>query len=186
MNGSKRRIPLKLILAGLASTVVLGGCATDGYGYGGMSMGSGYYGGGPYYDPYYGPAGYYGGGYGGWYNDYYYPGRGYYVYDRRGSRHRWSDSQRAYWERRRENWKNGGGRDRADDRQWNGDRSGWNQNRRYDNPQRGNRSEGYTRRESGARSDGGYRGRSEGSSAGRGQRSFGDVARENRTGGRRR
>jgi len=95
-----RRMPM--MLAGLAGVLLLGGCATDGYGYGGMSMGGGYYDG---YDPYYGGPGYYGYGapyYSGWYNDYYYPGGGYYVYDRRGARHRWSPEQRAYWERRRQ------------------------------------------------------------------------------------
>jgi len=92
-----------LAALGLASAMALGGCAyDDGYGYGGVSIGTGYYGGGGYYgDGYYGPYGYAPGGYGGWYNDYYYPGRGYYVYDRAGARHRWNDSQRRYWEARR-------------------------------------------------------------------------------------
>jgi hypothetical protein len=147
MNGSKRRIPMRMILAGLAGTVVLGGCATDrGYGYGGLSVGTGYYDGG-YYDPYYGSAAYGGGYYSGWYNDYYYPGRGYYVYDRRGARHRWNDGQRAYWERRRENRgenANGAGRDRADNGQWRGDRRGWSENRRSDGV-RPDRGGSYTR-----------------------------------------
>ena len=88
-----------------AGLFMLGGCATDGY-YGGVGVG---YGSGGYY----GPAGYYdgyGGGYGGWYNDYYYPGAGYYVFDRGGKRHRWNDGQRAYWEQRRaQNPKRGDG-----------------------------------------------------------------------------
>ena len=82
--------------AALASALLLGGCAYDDYGYGGMSVGYG----SPYYDDYaYGPYGYspYG-----WYDGYYYPGSGYWMYDRRGDRHRWSDRQRDYWERRRE------------------------------------------------------------------------------------
>jgi hypothetical protein len=111
----------------------------DGYGYGGVSVGygsGGYYGG--YGDGYGGYGGYgdgyvgygypaYAGGYGygspyggyagyrpsyyGWYGNYYYPGVGFYIYDRSGRRHRWSDSQRCYWESRRdrrnsgrENW----------------------------------------------------------------------------------
>jgi len=84
----------------LASTLALGGCYDDGYGYGGVSMG-------------YGPGGYYGydspyyGGYGypayGWYEDFYYPGTGYYVFDSGGRRHRWNDRQRRYWEGRRDN-----------------------------------------------------------------------------------
>lgn len=82
-------------------------------GYGSPYYGSGY--GSPYYGGYGNPYGY-GYGYGapsyyGWYNDLYYPGTGYYVYTRDGSRHRWSDAQRRYWESRRvanvtprENW----------------------------------------------------------------------------------
>lgn len=120
----QKRKTLPLLAAGLAGLMALSGCATDGA-YSGMDVGVGYYGGGGYYDPWYGPAGYgpSGYGYGGWYDDYYYPGNGYYVYDRRGARHRWSDSQRSYWERRREahrgdrdgNWRDG-------DR---GNRPGW-------------------------------------------------------------
>lgn len=76
--------------------VSLSACAYDDYGYGGVSVG---YGGGGYYDDYY-PG--YGGypGYG-WYDGFYYPGNGYYVYDRGGRRHRWNDGQRRYWEGRR-------------------------------------------------------------------------------------
>src|SRR3546814_1750331 len=40
--------------------------------------------------------------YGGWYDGYYYPGSGYYVYNRSGHRQRWSEGQRRYWEGRRE------------------------------------------------------------------------------------
>ena len=93
------------ILAGLG----LGGCAYGGYGpYGGHSVGVG----NGYYDPYYG--GYYGSRYGsygsryygspyygmsywGWNDGFYYPGTGYYVYDRYRNRYRWSDAQRRYW-----------------------------------------------------------------------------------------
>lgn len=79
----------------------LSGCVTmlDPYGHSSVSVGVGYRG-GDYYDPYYG-----------WYDDFYYPGNGYYIYDRRGHRHRWNDRHRRYWlERRsgvreiRENW----------------------------------------------------------------------------------
>jgi hypothetical protein len=83
----------------LASALALGGCAYDDYGYGGVNVGYG----APYYDGY--PYGY---GYGydyapyGWYDGYYYPGNGYWLYDRRGTRHRWSDRQRDYWQRRHE------------------------------------------------------------------------------------
>jgi hypothetical protein len=106
---------------GLAGALALAGCAyDDGYGYGGVSVGSGYYGGG-YYDPYY-SSGYYPGGYG-WYDGFYYPGNGYYVYDRGGRRHRWNDGQRRYWEGRRaerrdDRWRG----TRPDDGRWRGTR----------------------------------------------------------------
>lgn len=107
---------IALLAAGLAGLLTLGGCATDGYGYGGVDVGyPGYAYNDGYYDGYYGPAGYYGGGYGGWYNDFYYPGGGYYVYDRRGARHRWTDQQRSYWQQHRQDH-------RGDDR---GPNNGW-------------------------------------------------------------
>ncbi len=87
----------------LAGAVALGGCAYDRGYYGGVNVGSGYYGGG-YYDDFYGPAYYGPGSFGpgfGWYGDYYYPGSGFYVYDRGGRRHRWNNDQRRYWESRR-------------------------------------------------------------------------------------
>ncbi len=81
-----------------------------------MSVGAGYGGG---YAP-----GYYGGGYGGygyapsyfgWYDDFYYPGTGVYVYDRYRRPYRWNDGQRAYWQGRRDAWRGGAIRD-----QWRG------------------------------------------------------------------
>lgn len=148
------RRPHALLAAGIAGLMMLGGCATDGYGYGGVDVGygSGYGYGAPYSGGY--PYGYGPYGYGGWYDGWYYPGGGYYVYDRDGRRQRWNDRQRGYWEaRRREHrgdgprW-NGGrpdgnpgdgrwsGRPRSDggDRNWNnppprapdGDGRGWN------------------------------------------------------------
>jgi hypothetical protein len=110
------RAPLAtLILA--AAGLSLGGCA-----YGDLGVGLGYgdpygYGYGPYggygYDPYdygyggYGSYGYgspyFGGYYGspfGWYDNYYYPGTGYYVYDTYRRPHVWSDAQRRYWSQR--------------------------------------------------------------------------------------
>jgi hypothetical protein len=70
----------------------LAGCSSydDGYGYGysRVSLGLGSYGG--YYRPYYG-----------WYDNYYYPGTGVYLYDRSGSRYRWNDRYRDYWIARR-------------------------------------------------------------------------------------
>jgi hypothetical protein len=103
----------------------LGGCAyDDGYGYGGVSMG---YGGG--YGPY-DPYGYY--GYGGWYDGYYYPGTGYYIYDRGGKRYRWNDRQRAYWERRRTEWREHGGDRPRDGVPGNGAHPGNNDGQRPD------------------------------------------------------
>jgi len=100
--------PFKLSVAGLALAAGFGlsGCASDGYGYGGGYGGVsvGY----TDWDPYYG--GYSGSPYWGWNNDYYYPGTGYYVYDRQNRRHRWNDSQRGYWQGRTQAWQ----RDRRD------------------------------------------------------------------------
>lgn len=86
------------------AAVALTGCSSyDDYGYG-----RGY----ASYRTYY-PSSYYG-----WYDNYYYPGVGVYLYDRSGARHRWSDSHRRYWQgwrgERRENW-SGYGRDRRGD-----------------------------------------------------------------------
>lgn len=88
----------------LAWLGVLGGLAlgtaacTDGYGYSGIAVGSG---GGYYGDPYY--AGGYGAapGYYGWYDDFYYPGTGNFVYDRGRRAHRWNGAQQQYWQQRR-------------------------------------------------------------------------------------
>ena len=110
----------KILVAGLlGATVALTGCAYDDYGYGGMSVGYGYPG---YYDawgPYdYAPFG--------WYDGYYYPGSGYWMYNREGRRFRWSDRQRDYWEHRRDRGEWHGPRERPwqpgmrDDHQWRG------------------------------------------------------------------
>lgn len=75
----------------IAGAALMGGCAGDrGYGYSGVSVG---YNAG-YGDPYWG-----------WYGDYYYPGVGVYVYDSNRRRHRWNDSQRGYWQGRRDRWR---------------------------------------------------------------------------------
>jgi hypothetical protein len=108
-----RVLSLRTAAVLLVAGVGLGGCA---YGpYGGLGVGIGY--GDGYYDPYYGgysPYGYYGSRYGaygapywGWYDNYYYPGTGYYVYDRYRNPYYWSDSQRRYWERRRQAYNRG-------------------------------------------------------------------------------
>lgn len=119
----------------LAPAVLLGGCAYDDYGYGGVNVG---YGSGGYYDPWY--DGYYGYPRYGWYDGFYYPGHGYWIYDRRGHRHHWSDKHRRHWEGRRDrdrdqagNWRNrpdrpgreawrGSDRRGSADRGWRGDR----------------------------------------------------------------
>jgi hypothetical protein len=78
-----------------------GGYYSGGYGGGyGYPYGSGYGYGYPYGSGYGYPYGY-GSSYYGWNNGYYYPGTGYYVYDRNRQAHRWSDAQRRYWERQR-------------------------------------------------------------------------------------
>jgi hypothetical protein len=64
----------------LAAAIAVSGCAGDrGYGYGEVGVA------GPA-NPYFG-----------WYGDYYYPGAGYYVYDRSGGEHRWNRDQHHYW-----------------------------------------------------------------------------------------
>ena len=72
-----------------------------GYGYGGgptISIGYGnYY--GSRYSPYYGGYGY-GSPYYGWYDNYYYPGSGYYVYDSYRRPHVMTTTQRQYWSSR--------------------------------------------------------------------------------------
>jgi len=90
----------------LAAGIGLGGCATySPYGYGSgvsVSLGSGY---DPYYNRYssrYSPYGYgYASPYWGWYDGFYYPGSGYYVYDSYRRPYYWSDAQRIYWIKRR-------------------------------------------------------------------------------------
>lgn len=84
-----------------AASIGLTACMSP-YGYGGVGVGSGYG-----YNSYGYPGYGYGGGYGyepywGWYDGYYYPGTGYYVYDRYRRPIPW-DRYRDYWEGRREN-----------------------------------------------------------------------------------
>ena len=113
------RIPYISVLA--AGALALGGCAYGGLG-GGLGYGDPYYSGYGYGSPYYGSGygrsgvsvsigtGYGGYGYGspyyggygynspfGWYNNYYYPGTGYYVYDRYRRPYSMTTTQRNYW-----------------------------------------------------------------------------------------
>ncbi|HEY6048589.1 MAG TPA: hypothetical protein VIV07_06045 [Sphingomicrobium sp.] len=106
------RISHLLLLA--AGAVSLGGCAYGGlglglgygdgygyspygYGYSPYGYGSSYYGGYGYGSPYYGGFGYGSMPYYGWYNNYYYPGTGYYVYDTYRQPHVMTSTQRQYW-----------------------------------------------------------------------------------------
>ncbi|WP_019832644.1 hypothetical protein [Sphingomonas sp. PR090111-T3T-6A] len=81
------RLRKTLPLLALAGALALSGCVDDGYG------GYGAYGGGYYGDVYGGYDDYaaYGGwpAYG-WYDGFYYPGTGFYVYDRGGHRRHWN------------------------------------------------------------------------------------------------
>lgn len=94
---------LRNLLIVLAASAGLGACAGP-FGYGGISAGYGNYGGYgyPYGGSYYGSRYGYMPSYYGWYDNLYYPGVGYYVYDRWGHAYRWSDPHRRYWEGRRD------------------------------------------------------------------------------------
>lgn len=90
----KRAALIGLVIAGGLS---VSACYDDGY-YGGVSVGYG-----DTWDPYYG--GFAADPYWGWYGDYYYPGTGYYVYDRGNRRHRWDGPTRNYWQGRAQPWR---------------------------------------------------------------------------------
>lgn len=117
----KHPVTPRLLKSALAAGALLGlsGC---------MYGGGGYYGDGyvnnagydcdPYapFDDYY--ACDYGYGFanigygGGWYDRYYYPGYGIYVFDRGGKRHAMRDNHRRYWSRQRADYRGHHGRDR--------------------------------------------------------------------------
>lgn len=105
-----------------AAALALGACSSYGDRYG-PRYSSGYY--DSYYDRGYSrsyPAYY------GWYNNYYYPGVGYYVYSRSGERQRWNNATRRHWEARRAYQ-----RDRRDWREnWSGYRRDARNDRRND------------------------------------------------------
>lgn len=98
------------IAALAAAGTALSGCVYDvGLGY----ASDGYYddyGCDPYggYDSYYDCD--YGSGFsnigfgGGWYDNYYYPGYGYYLFDNGGRRHAMRDNHRRYWSEKRHSW----------------------------------------------------------------------------------
>jgi hypothetical protein len=126
----------------LAATAALGACSS--YGYGGSRVSVGYSSGG-YYPYSYSRYPYYG-----WYDGFYYPGTGYYIFDSYGRRHRWSDRHRHYWEGRRgghrdsrDNW--GGYRRDRDGRYYDGDRRGDGRDWRRDGDGRDWRRDGDAR-----------------------------------------
>jgi len=102
--------PLRTAALTLGAAIGLSACTT-GLGYGpyggsGVSVGinSGYY--DPYYDGYGYGYGYSRAGYGytpywGWYDGFYYPGTGYYVYDRYRRPRHWTEAERRYWNEKR-------------------------------------------------------------------------------------
>jgi hypothetical protein len=98
------RISRLIILAALsAATLPLGACATGGYG---TRAGFAYD--AAWGDPYWG-----------WYDDYYYPGTGFYVYNNHRRRIRWNDDQRRYWEARHSGWRGPNGSIRRNWRDFN-------------------------------------------------------------------
>jgi hypothetical protein len=100
------RIPYISLAA--ASALALSGCADYGYGMG-FGYGGGYYGDYGYAGPYYGDYAYgYGGPYFGWYDDFYYPGAGIYVYDSYRRPHMWNDRERTYWTSRQQSMRSSG------------------------------------------------------------------------------
>lgn len=109
----------------LALTIVAGigvSACTDygygGYGYSSVSVGVG----GPvgyagdWYDPSWGDP------YWGWHRGYYYPGTGFYVYDRWRRPHRWNGYHQQYWQNRYHGWR---GDRRAIRPYWNDFNRGW-------------------------------------------------------------
>lgn len=77
-----------------------------------------------YYDCDY-RGGFYNIGYGGgWYQDYWYPGYGFYIFDRGGKRYKMYDHHRRYWSGKRHEWyrEHHGRRDRHDGRRGDNDR----------------------------------------------------------------
>lgn len=123
-----KRFGLLSLIGGLAFGTA---ACTDGYGYGGASLG---YGSAYYADPYFAGGGWDGGwggglapGFGGpfgWHNNFYYPGTGVFVYDRYRRPFRWNDAQRRYWQAR-PGWNTPGAR-----ANWNGFRRDYRAERR--------------------------------------------------------
>src|SRR5687767_7709503 len=93
-----RALHLRTAAILVAAGVGLSGCTTySPFGYGNgvsVSYGDRYY--DPYYDRFGSRYGYSSAPYG-WYDGFYYPGAGYYVYDQYRNPYYWNDYQRRYW-----------------------------------------------------------------------------------------
>ena len=114
MTGMRAKLAARIAALG-AATMGLSACYYDaGVGLGYYDDGYSYYDDGygcdPYspFDSYYDcdyRGGFYNIGYGGgWYQDYWYPGYGFYIFDRGGRRYNMHDSHRRYWAGRRHEW----------------------------------------------------------------------------------
>ncbi len=115
MKAVSKKLGLRLAALTVA-TVGLSGCVYDlGLGY--YDDGYSYYDCDPYspFDSYYAcdsGYGFYNIGFGGgWYDNYWYPGYGYYIFDNYGRRHTMHDRHRRYWGDRRQRWYRDNGRD---------------------------------------------------------------------------
>ncbi|MES2905082.1 MAG: hypothetical protein V4696_12930 [Pseudomonadota bacterium] len=96
-----KNFPVRTASIALLAGLALGGC---GYGYGGFGTGGVSVGYGTGYGSYSGNP------YWGWNDGYYYPGRGYYVYDSYRRPIRWSRDQQRYWTSRQSYWRERGQR----------------------------------------------------------------------------
>lgn len=109
---------LALTIAAGASLTACTDYGYGGYGYSSVAVGIG----GPvgYADDWYDPS--WGDPYWGWHRGYYYPGTGYYVYDRYRRPYRWNGYQQRYWQGRHHGWR---GDRRAFRPYWNDFDRGW-------------------------------------------------------------
>lgn len=110
MTNISKKLGLR-VAALTAATIGLSGCVYDmGLGYASDGYGYGSYDCDPYapFDSYYAcdnGYGFYNIGFGGgWYDSFWYPGYGYYVFDNYGRRHNMGDHHRRYWGDRRQRW----------------------------------------------------------------------------------
>ena len=121
---------LLALLVPLSASFGLSACSDygyGGYGYSRVGVSVGY--GNRYYDPYY--SYYQSNPYWGWYNGYYYPGTGIYVYDRYRRPYSWGPYS-SYWIQRRNYWQSRPDwRSRGDFRNYWGDFDRRRDGRRY-------------------------------------------------------